>query len=107
MNDQVFDRIANTGPSTLCRYCDFSSHFRVTVLVEVEVAYSLVVLDYGNPAILRHKPDQSFSATGDDAMNVLVQSEQMIEGYPVSGGDQLNGIFGQFSAFEGRSNNVG
>jgi hypothetical protein len=52
------------------------------------------VLDYGNPAVLGNKANQAFPAARDDAMNIVVQSKQMIECFAVDGGNELDRVLG-------------
>ncbi len=58
------------------------------------MANTLVVFQNRNPRVFGDKTDQSLSAPGDDDVNIIIQADQGIHSGPFSGGDHLNGLFG-------------
>ena len=52
------------------------------------------MLDDGNSAVLGNEANQAFASPGDNAMDILVKGEQMIERFTVYGGNELNRFLG-------------
>ena len=76
-------------------------HYGIGGLVDVDEADAGVVLDDRDGGVLRDEADERFAAAGDDAVDELVELEEVVERGAVGGGDELDGVGGQAGLGEG------
>ena len=85
VHQERLQRVADTGTRDLAVEQQVLRNLQVGVLVYVEVADALVVLDDGDATRLVDEADEPFAAARDNEVDVLVQGQHFLHRRPVGG----------------------
>jgi hypothetical protein len=101
VHEQALQGVANAGALHLGVLDDGQGLLLIGVLVDIDVADALVVLEDRHGRILDHGPDEPLAAARDDHVYVLVQGQQVLDRGPVRGRHDLHAALGQTGRLQG------
>ena len=101
VDEELFGGVAHAGALSLGVDNDGLGEGGISGGVEVDEALAVVVFDDGYGAVFGDETDEGFAAARDDAVEVLVELKEGVEGGAIGRGDELHGIGREAGGDEG------
>ena len=78
IDQQGLHGVADTGSLDLGIEAYLPGHIKIRPIVHVDVTHPLVMLQNRDPGILNHKPDEPFTAPGNNKINIFFLGKQRV-----------------------------